>query len=138
MAWPDLIGRTVTIHRRIPSQNHTQYRHWSAYTRERDAWFALLRAQLLPRPPVEQPVRMVIHSFRWRLIDHANLVGGAKAIPDCLVRLGYLRDDAPRWFACDYLQTQVPRADERTELTFLAWSADGQEPFDLPGAAHAG
>jgi hypothetical protein len=112
-------GPVIVIKRRLPSQNASMYQHWRAYTRERDMWYMLLRAQLPPRHGCEAPVRMAIRSFRLRLIDFANLVGGAKPIPDCLIRLGYLKDDSPRWFSCEYLQFKVARADERTELEFF-------------------
>jgi hypothetical protein len=114
----------IVVLRRVPSQNASQYRHWSAYTRERDAWFILLRAKLPPKAPPDEPVRVRLHSFRTKLVDYANLVGGAKPIPDSLIRLGYIKDDSPRWFSCDYFQTQVPKADERTEIEFIAWSGD--------------
>lgn len=112
-------GQIITIARRVPSQNQSQYRHWSKYAKERDTWFLLLRAQLPPRQPVTTPVSIVLRSYRNRLVDYANLVGGAKPIPDTLIKLGYLKDDSPQWFHCDYHQIQVPRADERTELEFL-------------------
>lgn len=112
----------MIIRRRVPSQNQTQYRHWSEYVREREAWFLLLRAQLPPRRPPEHPVRIALRSYRLRLVDFANLVGGAKPIPDALTRLGWIRDDHPRWFFCDYSQIQVPRAEERTEIEFLPWA----------------
>ena len=116
--------RAIILRRRIPSQNRFQYAHWRAYAAERDAWFVLLRAHLTPRSPApEFPVRIRLHSFRTRLLDYANLVGGAKPIPDALIRLGYLKDDHPRWFHADYHQTQVAKAEERTELTFCLWSA---------------
>jgi hypothetical protein len=117
-------GRIVVIRRRVPSQNQTQYGHWRAYAKERDMWYALLRAQLSPRLPPDCPVRLSLRSYRTRLVDYANLVGGAKPIPDSLIRLGYLKDDSPRWFHCDYAQTTVPKADERTELEFLTWSGE--------------
>jgi len=116
-----MVGRMVVVARRVPSQNQLHYRHWSRYTQERDAWFILLRAQLPPRRPVQEPVALAIRSYRQRLVDYANLVGGAKPIPDCLIRLGYLVDDAPRWFRCTYEQHQVARAQERTEIAFLPW-----------------
>lgn len=111
----------LTVKRRVPSQNRSQYSHWSRYTKERDAWYVLLRGQLSPIASVEQPMRLAIRSYRLRLLDYANLVGGAKPIPDCLVRLGYLKDDSPQWFRCSYEQFQVPSADERTEIEFLPW-----------------
>lgn len=127
---PELLGRLIVVRRRVPSQNRSMYRHWSAYTRERDAWFILLRAQLPPRHPPDEPVRIILRSLRTRLADYANLVGGAKPIPDCLQRLGYIRDDSPRWFHCDYYQSVVPAAQERTEIQFMPWAADDLE--DLP------
>ena len=117
-------GRLVVIRRRVPSQNQTQYGHWRTYAKERDQWFLLLRAQLPPRQPPECPVRILLRSFRTRQVDYANLVGGAKPIPDALVRLGYLKDDSPRWFHCDYTQALVPKAEERTELEFVPWAAE--------------
>lgn len=125
---PDgMVGRLVVVRRRVPSQNASQYAHWSAYTKERDAWFVLLRAQLPPRVPPDQPVRLVLRSYRTRLVDYANLVGGAKPIPDSLIRLGYLKDDSPRWFFCEYQQFQVAKAEERTELEFIPWSGVADE-----------
>ncbi len=118
------MGRLIIIKRRVPSQNASQYKHWSAYTKERDTWFLLLRAQLPPREPPNEPVRLMLRSYRTRLVDYANLVGGAKAIPDCLQRLGYIKDDSPRWFHCEYFQTVVPKELERTEIEFIPWSGD--------------
>ena len=111
--------RLIVIRRKVPSQNDSMYRHWRAYTAERDAWFVLLRAHLPPRQPVETPVRLAIRAYRTRLMDYANLVGGAKPIPDCLIRLGYLKDDSPKWFNCTYEQIQVKQPDVRTEIEFL-------------------
>jgi hypothetical protein len=119
---PDIIGRLIVVKRRVPSQNNAQYAHWSLYTKERDMWFMLLRAQLPPRHSPEEPVRLILRSFRTRLLDYANLVGGAKAIPDCLKRLGYIKDDSPRWFHCEYFQAVVPKTEERTELEFIPWA----------------
>ena len=126
MALPhsDLFGRLIVVKRRVPSQNASMYRHWSAYTAERDAWFILLRAQLAPKPPPDEPVRLILRSLRTRLVDYANFVGGAKPIPDCLIRLGYLKDDSPRWFHCDYYQSVVPKDQERTELQFVPWAGE--------------
>ncbi len=114
------LPRVIVIRRRVPSQNASMYRHWRAYTTERDTWFVLLRSHLPPRRVVaDGPVRLAIRSYRQRLIDFANLVGGAKPIPDCLIRLGYLKDDSPKWFVCDYQQLQVAKVEERTEIEFL-------------------
>ena len=113
------MSRCITIARRLPSQNNSHYRHWSHYAKERDLWFILLRGQLPPQQAVQEKVRLKIVSYRNRLVDFANLVGGAKPIPDCLQRLGYVVDDSPKWFDCSYEQIQCPRVEERTEIHFL-------------------
>lgn len=113
------MSRVIVIRRRIQSQNASHYRHWSANRKERDAWYLLLRAQLPPRQPPDHRVALAIRSYRTRLVDYANLVGGAKPIPDSLIRLGWLKDDGPQWFTCSYEQFQVGQACERTEIEFL-------------------
>ena len=118
------LGRLIVVKRRVPSQNASQYAHWSTYTKERDAWFILLRAQLPPRNAPEYPVQLMLRSFRTRLVDYANLVGGAKPIPDALKRLGYIKDDSPRWFFCEYFQAVVPKVEERTEIEFVGWATE--------------
>jgi hypothetical protein len=126
----DLFGRLIILKRRVPSQNATQYRHWSYYHAEKEAWFVLLRAQLVPRIAEREPVRIILRSLRTRLVDYANLVGGAKPIPDALKRLGYIHDDSPRWFHCDYYQSQVPKDQERTELQFVPWGMGEDQLID--------
>lgn len=102
---------TIVIAREVPSENRYTYSHWRAYTKERDFWLVLLRLQLRPRfQAPDHPVRAKLVSLRGRELDFGNLVGGAKPIPDCLIRLGYLRDDSPRWFTCEYSQRVVPKA----------------------------
>lgn len=113
---------TIVIDREVPSLNKTMWRHRSAYTKERDAWMVLMRVQLRPIRRVVVPMRAVIHSLRGRLVDYGNLVGGAKPIPDALVRLGYLYDDNPRWFTCDYQQERAPKALRCTRISL--WPAD--------------
>ena len=78
----------------------------------------LLRSQLPAVRMVDFAVQLTIHSYRSRLCDFANLVGGAKAIPDCLIQLGWLRDDAPQWLTATYEQTVVAAAQARTEISW--------------------
>lgn len=117
------MGQILVIKKRIQSQNRSQYAHWSVYRKERDEWFILLRQQLLPRQAAERRVKIAIRSYRTRLLDFANLVGGSKPIPDCLIKLGYVRDDSPQWFSCHYEQFQVAKSEERTEIEFLGESS---------------
>jgi hypothetical protein len=117
---PTIYG-TVTIKRRLPSQNKCHGSHWRTYRKEFDvwAWMMGLALPLRTSPPTTQVCIRII-SYRNRLCDFANLVGGSKPIPDILKRRGYIRDDKPEWFHCEYAQVQVPKTDERTVIEFLS------------------
>jgi len=92
-----------------------------AYPKERDEWMIRLRCALMPRVMAPQhKIFARIISYRvGPLLDYGNLVGGAKPIPDCLIRLGYLKDDAPKWFECEYLQEKCKRDEARTVIELL-------------------
>lgn len=67
--------------------------------------------------------RLVIHSFRTRLVDPSNAY--FKAIEDSAVEKGLIPDDSPEY--CDqplFLQTKVKKNQERTEIELLAYSVD--------------
>lgn len=111
----------ITIRRRIPSANAFNNKRGVpasfAYRKERDVWMYLLRAALRQRAPMPKAhVRIEVHSYRNRVMDDANFRGGCKGIVDNLIGLGYLHDDAPKYFFADYTQHQVPRIAEKTVL----------------------
>lgn len=113
-------GLRITIDRRVPSQNASTYAHWRDYAAEKQAWAILLRAALKPRLKApDHLMYLQIVSFRTKELDFANLVGGAKPIPDCLKELRYIHDDSPQWVRIDYFQHIVPRDQERTEIAFF-------------------
>ena len=100
---------------RVPSQNDFQYSHWRKYYRVKRLWLLHLRAEIgYAQQQITTPVKAVITSYRSLLLDHANLVGGAKPIPDCLKTLGWIVDDSEEWFRCDYEQIKCKRKEERT------------------------
>jgi hypothetical protein len=106
----------VTIRRRIESGNKQTFGHWRQYMLYRNAWATLMRIKLPAKEPPTELVSIKIRSYRTRLLDYANLVAGCKPIPDTLKRLGYIKDDSPKWFHCEYEQVQVAKTDERTEI----------------------
>jgi len=107
----------ITLPTKIQSQNKRDKLHWATRSKQRQHWYTQLRMRLKPKEPPTALVSIRIVSYRNRLLDYANLVGGdCKPIIDCLVQLGYIKDDSPRWFTCEYQQVQVARNEERTEI----------------------
>lgn len=106
---------TLRIPLETPSVNAWHGAHWWRYRQHFDRWFVQLRARLSPRrTKPDCLIQGRIISYRGRLLDQANLVGGTKPIPDALKRLGYLKDDNPRAMVLEYKQILVPLADRHT------------------------
>lgn len=109
----------VVIDRKIQSENIRDKLHWSERARQKKIWYALLREQLTPKKPPSVPMCIAIHSYRKKKLDYANLVGGdCKPIIDSLKDLGYIKDDSPDWFLCNY--KQFIDKHERTEIIIYA------------------
>lgn len=78
-------------------------------------------AGLLGERVTQAPDQMqaIIISERNRILDYQNLVAGCKPIPDALKHLGWIVDDDPSHWHCEYLQVRVPRAKEQTLLILI-------------------
>ncbi len=100
---------------KIQSQNVRDKLHWSVRAKQKKQWYWLIRKHLKPKEPPTVPVQIAIHSHRTKKLDLANLIGGdCKPIIDTLKDLGYIKDDNPDWFRCDY--DQFISKNERTEI----------------------
>jgi hypothetical protein len=93
---------------KIESQNSTQYAHWRACHK----WRRLLSIMGYERNPNVGKRWVRITSYRSRLLDHGNLVGGCKPIPDALKRLGWIEDDTPELVEIEYLQIKEKGRDK--------------------------
>lgn len=107
--------------RPIVSQNLYKSKSWWVYAKEAKAWRELMAE-------VATPLIGVQFSYsRWSLVrhyvkpqrrfDYGNLVGGTKPIPDALVKCGIIKDDAEKYFKCEYDQVEATR--NRTVLTLI-------------------
>jgi hypothetical protein len=106
-------GNSVRIElgRPIPSQNRFMGKSHHTYDSEARAWKQHLAVHLAEFVMVKLQwsvwgLTRVIHPGS-KVYDLANLVGGAKPIPDALTFHGVIVDDAPDYFTCDYAQIQA-------------------------------
>jgi hypothetical protein len=113
--------QTVFVPHKIRSQNEFQYAHWRKYKAYADSWKSAMSRLLGRRKDREGEFRLVkITSIRKRMLDMGNLIGGAKPIPDALVLLGWLHDDAPKWCEIKYEQRKpLPSAECGTVIEIV-------------------
>jgi hypothetical protein len=121
---PSDLPMTWEIPMGILSQNATTYRHWSAYAKDKRRWLLTLAVALRDLRGLRlarSRWRIVrIYGGRHREMDLANLIGGAKPIPDCLTKLGVIVDDKPSCFSCDYEQVRDETGRNLTVLQLLS------------------
>jgi hypothetical protein len=100
--------REWVLPRDIKSQNSTTYSHWRVYYNEKKAWLAVVSRCMrdMHGMRLDRSTWRIVRRYcgRQREMDHANLVGGCKALVDCLTKCGIIVDDAPKYFDCNYEQ----------------------------------
>lgn len=86
----------------VPSQNVTMRSHWRSLNNQNKRILhqimVCVNSQVHPVADGPQTVRVMAYR-KQRIKDHANLVGGAKGLIDCLKRARLIVDD------CDSLMT---------------------------------
>ena len=128
----EYIERSVFIAYKIKSQNFSQGHHWAGrYRKYKQDWLLLITSIFGQGHHHEKPrtIRLTVrHDSKRKLIkDYGNLVGGAKPVPDCLTKLGWLKDDSMQWFWCDYRQEVCTGKEEGTRIDLFKQSL----PFPL-------
>lgn len=98
----------LAVSKKIESLNKWQRLHWTMRRKEKQKWIHELWAANNGKHGDGKQVKrkVVIYSYRTKLLDHDNLVGGAKPLIDALVHLKLIYDDSPEWVEVDYKQKQ--------------------------------
>lgn len=78
----------------------------------------------------EQKRIVVFRSFRKRLLDHDNLVGGCKYLLDTLEKIGLIYKDSPRYIEVSYFQQKCKH--ERTEIYLYNMDKEEKSEQDTP------
>ena len=100
-----MIIKMISVPLKIESLNKTLRQHWSKRAKEKKLWFDHIRAACNWKPPqAKGKMRVIVTSYRKRLLDTDNLVGGAKGLRDSMKDLGMVMDDSPKWSEWIYEQ----------------------------------
>lgn len=106
--------RQVMLKLDSPSLNKVLRMHWATRRALKKNWGTVLKS-FLKQPPALPCTAVTIHSFRIKLLDYDNLVGGAKeVIVDNLKDLGFIEDDSPDKVQISYEQSKTKRGLEGT------------------------
>jgi hypothetical protein len=104
-----------------PALNRALRSHWAPRRQTlHTATALLLAAGAGGREPERSPVRVTIQMYRRNGMDQDGAAGACKPIFDALVRLGWARDDRPRWMEQDVRPVILDRQGEpRTEIEIV-------------------
>ena len=87
----------------IKSRNVLDRLHWSKKSILKKEYALLVRNQMKLKKhyslPVQEPTffTLEIVSYRKRLLDYDNLIGGCKQLIDAMIDEKYIYDDSPKW-----------------------------------------
>lgn len=116
----------VVILEPVHSINEILRWHWAKRRKVQDTYRMAIHAAMDGvRVPRFKPTKCKVEvaSYRKRLLDFDNLVGGTKLIVDALRKLGIVYRDSPKWLDLGVRQ-EIDGKHPRTEI-FI--SMDGEE-----------
>jgi hypothetical protein len=96
---------TIISEQQIPSHNIREKWHWTKRQKERKAWTDVFIYARLPYACGKRKVK--ITSYRQRMLDMPNLVGGCKGLIDGLVHSHLLMDDCMSCAEFEYEQSHA-------------------------------
>ncbi len=109
----------IECKKKMWSQNQSDRAHWATKLKMKKEWRRIICATLLQHGHRKTPTghrTVYITSYRGKILDQMNLVGGAKGLADSLVELHLLRDDCPTYATFVFRQEKCKRDDERTVI----------------------
>lgn len=85
----------------IKSRNVLDKLHWAVKSRLQKEYMLLIRSHMvkhkIKHAKKNERYCLEIISYRKRLLDYDNLVGGCKQLLDALTKEKYIYDDAPKY-----------------------------------------
>ena len=91
----------ITLPNKIESANVLNKQHWAVRRKCKGIWALFIRNQMKLRKVRESEVgekfKLTIISYRKKLLDYDNLVGGCKQLLDACSEEKLIWDDAPKY-----------------------------------------
>ena len=91
----------LTIPQKVESRNVLDRKHWAVKRRNKQIWAVFVRNQMRLKKIREceicEKFELTIISYRKKLLDYDNLVGGVKQLLDACSEEKLIWDDAPKY-----------------------------------------
>ena len=103
---------------KILSRNILDRQHWAVKRKDKQLWALLIRNQMrlnkikLTKDKEKHNIKII--SFRSRMLDYDNLVGGCKQLIDAMIQEGLIYDDNP-----EYLDIEITQVKSKQQLTII-------------------
>jgi len=101
----------IQIQTAIKSRNLIDKLHWAEKRNLKNDYIFLIRNQMhikkLKKASYNSRYKLGIYSYRKRLLDPDNLVGGCKQLIDALCDEGFIYDDNPKCVVLDIDQYKL-------------------------------
>ncbi len=104
---------------KIKSSNQWIYKSWRAYWSYKKRWFDFLDKEF-GKHKGKFFTRVIITSYRVKLLDYDNLVGGIKPILDWLTKNAWISDDNPEEITVTVKQRKLKDVNKETTKIFLS------------------
>ena len=108
----------ITLSHKIESRNVLDRKHWAVKRRCKQIWALLIRNQMrlkkIKECDIEEKFKLCIISYRKKLLDYDNLVGGCKQLIDACSEEKFIFDDAPK-----YLDLKVEQHKSKKNKTII-------------------
>lgn len=91
----------LTIPQKVESRNVLDRKHWAVKRRNKQIWAVFVRNQMklkkIRECEIGEKFKLTIISYRKKLLDYDNLVGGVKQLLDACSEEKLIWDDAPKY-----------------------------------------
>ena len=91
----------LVLNNKVESRNILDRQHWAVKRKSKQIWALFVRNQMklnkIKKAKAGEKFKLTIVSFRTKLLDYDNLVGGVKGLLDACIDEELIWEDSPKY-----------------------------------------
>ena len=91
----------ITLPIKVESRNKLDRQHWAVKRKSKQIWALFVRNQMkfnkIKKAETGEKFKLTIISYRKKLLDYDNLVGGVKGLLDACIDEELIWEDSPKY-----------------------------------------